>query len=156
MERMLEEVFRSSSTTLVASLTRAIVPSHLDLVENVVQEAFVRAMQEWKGAIPSNPAGWLLAVARNMALDQLRRERSFRTKEEAIGHFIEERAAATPPDARFEGELADDLLTMIFVACHPTNSVPSQIVLALRTLGGLEIPAIARALYSSEDAIEKR
>jgi predicted RNA polymerase sigma factor len=158
MTETLEEIFRRSSPTLVASLTRAVGPSRLELVESVVQEAFLRAMEEWKGRAPNNPAGWLLAVARNLALDDLRRERTFRGKEDRIIQFVE--AASTEafraPAAALKGELADDQLTMIFVACHPCNSVPSQIALALRTLCALEIPAIARALFSSEDAIEKR
>ena len=158
MSEALEEVFRQSSSMLVASLTRAVGPGYLDLVESVVQEAFLRAMEEWKGGAPSNPTGWLLAVARNLALDHLRRERTFRAKEDGVSHFIETTAtlAVDAPGAGLKGELADEQLTMIFVACHPCNSVPSQIALALRTLCGLEIPAIARALFSSEDAIEKR
>jgi predicted RNA polymerase sigma factor len=158
MSEALEEVFRQSSAALVASLTRAVGPSHLDLVESVVQEAFLRAMEEWRGGAPNNPAGWLLAVAKNLALDQLRRERTFRSKEDGVAHFLETTAisSAGSPDVGLKGELADEQLAMIFVACHPCNSVPSQIALALRTLCGLEIPAIARALFSSEDAIEKR
>ena len=154
----LEDLFRRSSTTLVATLTRAFGPTHLDMVESVVQEAFVRAMEEWKEGIPGNPGGWLLAVARNLALDQLRRARTFRAKEETISHFIETAAVATYADetASLQGELADDQLKMIFVACHPCNTLASQIVLALRTLCGLEIRAIARALFATEDAIEKR
>lgn len=158
MSDTLEEIFRRSNPTLVASLTRALGPARLDLVETVVQEAFIRAMEEWKGSAPSNPAGWLFAVAKNLALDDLRRERTFRVKQERITHFIEAASAPTceAPGSALQGELADDQLTMIFVTCHPCNSVPSQIALALRTLCSLEIPAIARALFSSEDAIEKR
>ena len=154
----LEQIFRRTSPALVASLTRAIGPSRLDVVESVVQEAFLRAMADWTGGIPENAAGWLHAVARNLAIDHLRRERTFRTKEDAIARYVE--AAAAPAEdaavVALRGELADDQLAMIFVACHPCNSAASQIALSLRTLCGLEVPAIARALFATEDAIEKR
>jgi RNA polymerase sigma factor (sigma-70 family) len=156
MSRALEEVFRRSSGALVATLTRAFGPAHLDLVESVVQEAFVRAMEEWKVEIPSNPSGWLLRVAKNLALDELRRGQAFRAREDAVAHHIESAAATAVDEPTLRGELADDQLKMIFVACHPCNTLASQIVLALRTLCGLEVRAIARALYASDDAIEKR
>jgi RNA polymerase sigma-70 factor (ECF subfamily) len=158
MTHTLEDTFRRSRGALVTALTRAIGPARLDVVESVVQEAFLRAVEEWQGGAPHNPAGWLLTVARNLALDHLRRERTLLAKEEEIARFLELRAerADAPPGAALKGELADDQLAMIFVACHPCNSVPSQIALALRTLCGLDVPAIARALFSSEDAIEKR
>lgn len=160
----LDALFRSSSAALVATLTRVLGPARLDLVEAVVQDAFVRAMQEWRPVPPANPAGWLLSVARNLAIDQIRRERAFAAKEDAIAHAIESSASAEASRSFAEGgdgpalagELADDHLRMIFVACHPANTVPSQVVLALRTLCGLDVPAIARALYATEDAIEKR
>ncbi len=158
MSETLAEIFRRSNTTVVASLTRTVGPARLDLVESVVQEAFLRAVEEWGNGIPNNPAGWLVTVARNLALDHLRRERTFRMKEEGISHFVETGAASSSevPGGALKGELADDQLRMIFVACHPCNSVPSQIALALRTLCALEIPAIARAMFASEDAIGKR
>lgn len=155
----LEDTFRRSSQTLVAVLTRALGPARLDLVESAVQEAFVRAMREWPRGRPDNPEGWLLAVARNLALDQLRRERVFHSKEAEVARFVELTAAepsATPTSAALRSELADDQLRMIFVACHPCNTLASQIALALRTLCGLDVRAIARALYAGEDAIEKR
>jgi hypothetical protein len=77
----LEDVFRRSRGALVTALTRAFGPARLDLVESVVQEAFLRAVEDWRGAPPHNPAGWLLAVAKNLALDHLRRERMLLAKE---------------------------------------------------------------------------
>src|SRR5690242_21925765 len=112
-------------------------------------------MEEWKTDVPENPSGWLLRVDKNLALDQLRRAQVFRAKEEAVTHFIESAAAEAVREPALKGELADDQLKMIFVACHPCNTLPSQIVLALRTLFGFEVRAIARALYANEDAIER-
>jgi RNA polymerase sigma-70 factor (ECF subfamily) len=113
-------------------------------------------MQEWADGVPSNPAGWLHSVARHLAVDQLRRERTSRAKEDGLVEFIEATAMEELPAPPLRGELGDDQLTMIFVACHPCNTVPSQVALALRTLCGFEVSAIARALYATEDAIEKR
>ncbi|MEZ4302959.1 MAG: sigma-70 family RNA polymerase sigma factor [Polyangiaceae bacterium] len=160
----LDALFRRSSAALVATLTRAFGPARLDLVEAVVQDAFVRALQEWDPVPPANPSGWLLSVARNLAVDQIRRERTFASKESEIVHAIESSASAAASRDFAEGgravslagEIADDHLRMIFVTCHPANTVPSQVVLALRTLCGLDVPAIARALYTTQDAIEKR
>jgi predicted RNA polymerase sigma factor len=152
----IDDTFRRSSRALVAALTRTLGPPRLDLVESAVQEAFVRAMREWPRERPGNPEGWLLAVARNLALDQLRRERLFQNKEADVAQFVELTAVAPSAEPVFDGEFADDQLRMIFVACHPCNTLASQIALALRTLCGLDIRAIARALYAGEDAIEKR
>ncbi len=126
-----------------------------------MQEAFLRAMTDWRVEVPHNPGGWLLSVARNLAIDQLRREKRLREREDAIGRALDEAAVvAAASDFRAEPglrtELDDDQLTMIFVACHPCNTLPSQVALALRTLCSLEDPAIARAHFASEDAIEKR
>jgi RNA polymerase sigma-70 factor (ECF subfamily) len=156
MTEPLDDTFRRSSQALVASLTRALGPRRLDLVESAVQEAFVRAMREWPRERPENPEGWLLAVARNLALDQLRRERVFQGKEADVARFVELTAPAPAVEVALGSELADDQLRMMFVACHPCNTLASQIALALRTLCGLDVRAIARALYASEDAIEKR
>src|SRR5262249_49147556 len=131
---------------------------------SVVQEAFVRAMHEWRAGPPANPAGWLLSVARNLALDQIRRERSFAARADAVARSIDDAAAQAAArafaggtaDISLAGELADDQLAMIFVACPPANTLSSQVALALRTLCGLDVPAIARALYTTEDAVEKR
>jgi len=139
----------------VAALTRAFGPAHLDAVEAAVQEAFARALEQWRDGQPDHPTGWLHAVARNLVLDQLRRERVFRDKEPALAQLGDERSELVAEPA-LRGELADDQLRMMFVACHPCNTPTSQIALALRTLCGLDVRAIARALYASEDAIEKR
>jgi RNA polymerase sigma factor (sigma-70 family) len=152
----LDVTFRRSSKLVVAALTRALGPARLDLVESAVQEAFVRAMQQWPRERPDNVEGWLLAVARNVALDQLRRSQVFRDKQAEVARFVELTAGAPSADPVLRGEIADDQLRMIFVACHPCNTLASQIALALRTLCGLEVRAIARALYAREDAIEKR
>jgi RNA polymerase sigma-70 factor (ECF subfamily) len=140
----------------VASLARAVGPGRLDLVESVIQEAFLRAMAQWPGGRPANPEGWLHQVAKNLAIDTLRRETRHSLKEDALRHAIGSATEMAEHGASLRGELADDQIKMIFVACHPCNTIPSQVVLALRTLCGLEIQAIARATFSSEDAVEKR
>ncbi len=154
-----EEAFRKSSAGLVASITHLLGPARLDLVEAVVQEAFARAVTDWKTGVPQNPAGWLHAVAKNLALDHMRRERSFRDREDDVARHVESDSSAQfgagSEGTLLRGEL-DEELTMIFVACHPVNSAASQVALALRTLCGFDVPAIARALFSTEEAIDKR
>jgi RNA polymerase sigma-70 factor (ECF subfamily) len=156
-ERSVEEVFRRSRPVLVASLARVFGPGRLDLVEAVVQDAFVRALTEWRAGPPANAEGWIHQVAKNLAFDVVRRERLFSAKEDELACALGDGLTREPADeARLRTELADDQIAMIFVACHPCNTVPSQVVLALRTLCGLDVPAIARATFASEDAVEKR
>jgi RNA polymerase sigma-70 factor, ECF subfamily len=155
----IEDVFRRSNGALVAALTRALGPGRLDLVEAALQDAFLRALVEWPDAPPENPGGWLMRVARNLAIDHIRRERALDVRRDAITALSELEGRETAPvdeSARFEGELGDEQLAMIFVACHPCNSEASQVALALRTLCGLDVPAIARALFATEEAVEKR
>jgi RNA polymerase sigma-70 factor, ECF subfamily len=153
----IEDVFRRTNGALVAALTRALGPRRLDLVEAALQDAFVRALVEWPKEPPQNPGGWLLRVARNQAIDHIRRERALDVRKDAIAALSELEAREDVDErARFADELGDEQLAMIFVACHPCNSEASQVALALRTLCGLDVPAIARALFATDDAVEKR
>jgi RNA polymerase sigma-70 factor, ECF subfamily len=153
----IEDVFRRSNVALVAALTRALGPGRLDLVEMALQDGFLRALVEWPKEPPQNPGGWLLRVARNQAIDHIRRERALDVRRDALAVLSElEVREDIDAGARFAGELGDEQLAMIFVACHPCNSEASQVALALRTLCGLDVPAIARALFATEDAVEKR
>ncbi|MCA9587885.1 MAG: RNA polymerase subunit sigma-24 [Myxococcales bacterium] len=157
MSGSLDAVFRETHAALVGRLGRVLGAHRLDLAESAVQEAYLRALGEWKSGTPDDPAAWLLRVARNAAVDQLRRERTFGRKEEEVARWLEGGQAGDPHrGAALRGELADDELAMMFVACHPCNTMPSRVALALRTLSGLDVAAIARALYATDDAIEKR
>lgn len=154
----LEGVFRRQRSSLLAAMTRVFGPRNLDVIEAALQDAFVSAADEWPSTgVPQRPDAWILTAARNRAVDYLRRSRTARGKASALRDEEELWCAAEErPRARVRGELDDDDLQMIFVACHPCNSLESQIALTLRTLCGMEVDEIARALLSDPQAIAKR
>jgi RNA polymerase sigma-70 factor (ECF subfamily) len=141
-------------------MTRAFGPRNLDVIEVALQDAFVAAAEDWpKGGTPERPDAWILTAARNRAFDQLRRTSTSRAKAGQVRDLDElVRTDDASPDVgvRMRGEIDDDELEMIFVACHPCNSIESQIALTLRTLCGMDIDEIARALLSDVQAVTKR
>lgn len=140
---------------MVATLTRHFGVDHLQLAEDVVQEALARALRVWPFyGVPQNPAAWLTQTAKNLALDVVRREKSFAQKEAAIVAAIER--APTSDEHFEEGEIRDDRLRLLFVCCHPHLAQEAQVALALRTLCGLSTEEIAKAFLSTEAAIAKR
>ena len=141
----------------IAAVTRVIGSLRLQLAEDVVQEALVRALQTWPyRGVPENPAAWLTQTARNLALDHLRRERSWSEKENGISLEHDRWIAATGARQENEDTFTDDTLRMMFVCFHPELSTESQTALALRTLCGLSPAEIAAAFLTSEAAIAKR
>lgn len=129
----------------------------LQLAEDVVQESLVRALQTWPyRGVPDNPAAWLMQTAKHLALDQLRREKNWREKEEGIAIDHERWLSNPQAQEEYQGTFADDTLRMMFVCFHPQLSVEAQTALALRTLGGLSPAEIAAAFLCSEAAISKR
>jgi RNA polymerase sigma-70 factor (ECF subfamily) len=153
-----ENLFRTESGKLVSVLTGIFGVERFGLAEDVVQEALVRALQTWPYyGIPPNPAAWLTQTAKNLAIDVIRREKSFREKQPAIVATAESHVAdKTPPEVTFPSEIRDDQLRLMFVCCHPALPVEVQVALALKTLGGFSPAEIARAFLTSEAAIAKR
>ncbi|MFZ2281797.1 MAG: sigma-70 family RNA polymerase sigma factor [Prosthecobacter sp.] len=152
-----EHFFRHESARLVATLAGQFGAQRLQWVEDIVQEALVRALQTWPyRGVPDNPAAWLTQTARHLALDQLRREQRWNEREEGISaeqaRWMAVPLEAAPDDAN----LRDDTLRLMFVCCHPQLSAEAQIALALRTLCGLSPAEIAAAFVTSEAAISKR
>lgn len=152
-----EHFFRHESARLVATLVGQFGAQRLQWVEDVVQEALVRALQTWPyRGVPGNPAAWLTQTARHLALDQLRREQRWNEREDGISteqaRWMAVPLEAAPDDAN----LRDDTLRLMFVCCHPQLSAEAQIALALRTLCGLSPAEIAAAFVTSEAAISKR
>jgi RNA polymerase sigma-70 factor (ECF subfamily) len=143
---------------MVSTLTRIFGLDNIDLAEDVVQDAMLKALQHWSyGNIPANPSGWIMEVAKNRALDILRRETLFHNKEEVIGKDFQGAITASDPAALFsEAEVKDDQLRMIFACCHPLLTNESQIALTLKTLCGLGVAEIARSFLTSEETIAKR
>jgi len=154
-----ELLFRRESGRLTAVLTRILGPSNLELAEDVVQESFVAAMREWSArGTPANPSAWLLTAARNRAIDVIRRERTRRTFAADLATYLDsDWTLGTTLEEQFgERWIQDDQLRMIFMCCHPDLTIESRVTLILKTLCGFSVPAIARALLTTESTINKR
>jgi RNA polymerase sigma-70 factor (ECF subfamily) len=151
-----EHFFRHEGAKVVATLTAHLGTHRLQLAEDVVQEALVRALQTWSyRGVPDNPAAWLTRVAKNLALNALEREQRWNQKEDGIA-AEHARWLAAPPEEAAPESFADDTLRMMFVCFHPELAVDTQTALALRTLCGFSPAEIAAAFLSSEAAVAKR
>lgn len=156
---LVEHLFRREAGRLVAALVRVFGPARLDLAEDVVQEALVKALREWPfRGVPDNPQGWIVRVARNRALDLLRRERSLEDKLEAFAPVDEPAAGeeGAAGDVFFAGEIEDDALRLVFTCCHPAVPREARVALTLKTAGGFGVPEIARAFLAREEAVAQR
>jgi RNA polymerase sigma-70 factor (ECF subfamily) len=149
---LVDHLFRHASGRIVAVLTRALGPARLDLVEEVVQEALVRALETWPWrGVPENPAGWLMQVARNRALDRLRREAVYRRKLEAFPA----RQVSSGESPAF-GDQPSDELSMVLMCCHPELPREWRVALTLKTVSGFGVGEIARAFLTTEGAVAQR
>jgi RNA polymerase sigma-70 factor (ECF subfamily) len=154
---VVEHLFRHESGKMVATLTGIFGLEHLTLAEDVVQEALARALQTWSFyGLPENPAAWLMRTARNLALDTVRRQKTFREKEPEIIRLAEEKDSDLNTAVYTEQEISDDRLRMMFVCCHPQIPPEAQVALALKTLCGFNVTEIASAFLTSDAAIAKR
>lgn len=159
VNNLVDHLFRHRAGQMVATLTRIFGPRHLELAEEVVQEALLKALQQWAyRGVPENPTAWLIQVAKHRALDLLRRETSLQAKaDELVRAFAEqERLANTPAAAALPGALLDDTLGMIFMACHPALPRESRVALTLKTVGGFGTDEIARAFLAKTPTIAQR
>jgi RNA polymerase sigma-70 factor (ECF subfamily) len=154
---MLEHLFRHQTGRIVAHLTRILGSSRLHLAEESAQEAMLRALQTWPfHGVPGNPGAWLFRVAKNVAIDAVRRDRSLAEKSEDV---LAELSAVEPAHSQepdLEEQLRDDELRMIFLCCHPRFSREVSVVLSLNTVGGFSAREIARSLLVEESAIAQR
>ncbi len=151
-------LFRRRAGQLTATLVRVLGVQHLDLVEDVVQDAFVQALRKWPiSGLPENPAGWILAVAKNRAMDLLRRQGRWAEKRDELERSIlPEPASAQAPSVYFSEEIEDDELRLIFAMCHPALSVDAQVALTLKTVGGFGTTEIARAFLTGKSTVAQR
>lgn len=154
-----DHLFRYEYGKLVSVLTKTFGPSHLDLAEDVVQEAMLEALNKWAySGIPANPVGWIYQVARFKAINILKRDK----KNSTLQSEFEKLPAFEWTSDQLNGhiftdeEIEDDQLRMIFTCCHPSISSDSQIALTLKTLCGFSIPEIAHAFLTTEENINKR
>jgi RNA polymerase sigma factor (sigma-70 family) len=157
----IEAVWRVERAKIVASVARMV--RDLGVAEELAQDALVAALQTWpERGVPASPGAWLMATAKNRALDHLRHQKMAGEKLEQVGQDLEAQQASVVPDfvdaldAAREDEIGDDLLRLIFVACHPLLSTEARIALTLRLLGGLSTAEIARACLSSEATVAQR
>ena len=158
---LVERLFREESARLTALLTRLLGPAHLELAEDVTQEAFIAALRHWpRTGTPAAPSAWLLQVARRKAIDALRRDRLLADRLPAVAAAFDDavaRADRAGNDAdAVDDPFADDRLRMILLCCHPAVSLESRVALTLKTVGGLSVGEIARAFLAEESAVAQR
>jgi RNA polymerase sigma factor (sigma-70 family) len=154
-----DHLFRREAGRMVATLTRIFGVHNLSLAEDVVQDAFCRALEVWKfRGVPENPSAWLMATAKNRALDVLRRAHTARTFAPELGRLLESEWTLAPTVEELFGAHAikDDELRMIFSCCHPRLPEEAQVALVLHILCGFSVSEVANAFMSSHAAIEKR
>lgn len=153
IHRTIDAVWRIESARLIAGLTRIV--RDVGLAEDLAQDALVAALEKWPEAgVPDNPGAWLMATAKNRAIDTLRKHALHERKHEEIGRDVE----TVEPDlvTALDDEIGDDLLRLVFIACHPVLSTEARVALTLRLLGGLTTDEIARAFLVPEPTIAQR
>ena len=154
---LLEHLFRHQAGRMVAHLARLLGPGNLQLAEETVQEAMLRALQTWPyDGLPENPAAWLFRVAYNAAIDAVRRNQLLGEKTDALVTELSRAAILVPNDPDIEEQLRDDELRMIFMCCHPEISRDARVALSLKTVGGFSVREISRAFLADEAAIAQR
>ena len=154
--RAIDAVWRIESPKLIAGLTRMV--RDVGLAEDLAQDALVSALEQWPGeGIPRNPGAWLMAAAKNRAIDQFRRRKMLTEKHAAIGHELEKEQQRVPDfHTALDDDVGDDLLRLVFIACHPVLSTEARVALTLRLVGGLTTDEIARAFLVPEPTIAQR
>jgi RNA polymerase sigma factor (sigma-70 family) len=155
--RTIAAVWRIESAKLIASLARIV--RDVGIAEELAQDALVAAMEQWPlSGVPDNPGAWLMATAKHRAIDKLRRDQLLERKHVELAHELE--AALGDADARahdaLDDPIGDDLLRLMFTACHPLLSTEARVALTLRLLGGLTTDEIARAFLAPEPTIAQR
>ena len=156
-EQLVEHLFRHESGKMTAVLARIFGLHHIELAEDVVQEAFLKAMQVWKfDNIPEKPAAWLMQVAKNKALDIIRRQDHFKQFSSEVALQLQREADSTIEQFFLDTEIADSQLRMIFACCHPILKEEDQVALTLKTVSGFGAGEIAKALLTNDAVIQKR
>jgi len=157
VHRTIDALWRIESGRLIAGLARLV--RDVGRAEELAQDALVTALEQWpRSGIPDNPGAWLMATAKHRAIDHLRRERMLTAKHEALGHELEMEQQTTGGklEASADDEIGDDLLRLMFIACHPLLSTEARTALTLRLLAGLTTEEIARAFLVPEPTIAQR
>src|SRR5262249_3399113 len=155
--RTIEAVWRIESARLIAGLAHIV--RDVGIAEELAQDALVAALEQWPGdGVPRNAGAWLMATAKHRAIDRLRRHKLMDRKHELLGRSLqlEEELEAPDVEAKLDQQIEDDLLRLMFIACHPALSTDARVALTLRLLGGLTTDEIARAFLVTEPTIAQR
>ncbi|MFI5827965.1 RNA polymerase sigma factor [Streptomyces sp. NPDC051578] len=148
-----ETVFRIESARIIAGVARIV--RDVGIAEELAQDALVAALEQWpRAGIPDNPAAWLMATARNRAVDLVRRKETYARKLAEVGRTLED--VPPPPEPAAPDDIDDDVLRLVFTACHPVLGAEARIALTLRLVGGLTTQEIARAFLTSESTVAQR
>ncbi len=155
-QRAIETVWKIESARVIAGLARIV--RDVGVAEDLAQDALVSALEQWPSSgIPRNPGAWLMAAAKRRAIDHFRRHKMLERKHEELGHELETRQETVPDlDSALDDDVGDDMLRLVFTACHPVLSTEARVALTLRLLGGLTTEEIARAFLVSEPTIAQR
>jgi RNA polymerase sigma-70 factor, ECF subfamily len=154
--RVIDAVWRVESPRLIAGLARIV--GDIGVAEDLAQDALVAALEQWpQSGVPDNPGAWLMAVAKHHAIDHFRRHQRLDRTHREIGRDLQRKEAAVPDfDTALDDSIGDDLLRLVFTACHPVLSTEARVALTLRLLGGLTTNEIARAFLVPEPTIAQR
>jgi RNA polymerase sigma-70 factor, ECF subfamily len=155
--RTVEAVWRIESAKVIAGLTRLV--RDVGIAEDLAQDAFVAALEQWpQSGVPDNPGAWLMGTAKHRAVDLIRRNVVLERKQEAIAHDLDRDRAQDGGDldAAIDDQVGDDLLSLIFMTCHPVLSTNARVALTLRLFGGLSTDEVARAFLAREATIAQR
>jgi len=156
-QQLVDHLFRHEAGKMIAVLTRIFGIHNLELVEDTVQETFLKALQVWKyRQVPDNPSAWLMQVARNQTIDLIRRQQKMSGISEELAIRLRSDTEHTIEEFFLDTEIADSQLRMIFTCCHPALNPEDQVALTLKTVSGFGVTEIAKALVSTETTIQKR
>jgi RNA polymerase sigma factor (sigma-70 family) len=153
----IEAIWRIESPRLIAGLARMV--GDVGRAEELAQDAFVAALEQWpESGVPDRPGAWLMGTAKHRAIDMLRRSKRLEQKQEQLGRelAVEQELAAPDFDAALDDDIGDDLLRLVFTACHPVLATEARVALTLRLLGGLTTEEIARAFLVPVPTIAQR
>ena len=151
----IDAVWRIESAKLIAGLTRIV--RDVGVAEDLAQDALVAALEQWPDSgVPDNPGAWLMAAAKHRAIDRIRRDKMLDRKHEQIVHELDGLQEGPDLDAAIDDHIGDDMLRLIFMACHPVLSLEARVALTLRLLGGLTTDEIARAFLVPEATVAQR
>jgi len=153
----IDAVWRIESARIIAGLTRIV--RDVGLAEELAQDALVAALEQWpQSGIPDNPGAWLMAAAKNRAIDLWRRNKRLELKHAELGRELQAQQEMAVPnfEAALDDDIGDDLLRLVFISCHPVLATEARVALTLRLLGGLTTDEIARAFLAPEPTVAQR